>query len=433
MKNKSKIKVFSLVVLALLVTSLIYRVTIFNYHKNNTGLPDYAKDKKVVSVWVKESYYADELREKINNYNLNNTDNIYIDYTTVNWDYYNLLRLSLQTKDKPDIFQFGFYDLLKKDEIYNMDELGISLSDIPENNIFYYNGEEVGTKISGTNVKFAWNKEILEKSGLDPNVAPRTWEEVITYATKIKSAFPDVTPFEFPAAGYYDLKISLGEPSVNQGNIYTSFWDYKKGIFDFSYSRNILNIYNKMFDLGLIPEEFNKMDKKAVREDFANKKTAMIISTNEDKGYFTGNLPLSFDIGVSDLPKINEEDPENYYYVQDVNALVANDNPEEREEIKKVYSWLIDTLVDKKLVDTAREINKYPGYEQVEKFKYEEKDPSAVMDFNQRIINDLFHDGIKGTKKVDDVIKGLNNYLDEYCDEVEKIDQNFFENYVDKE
>jgi multiple sugar transport system substrate-binding protein len=433
MNNKSKIKVYSVVVAVILITSLIYRVTAFNQKINNTGLPDYAKNRKVVSVWIKESFYADELKQKVDEYNKNNKDNIYVDFKTINWDYYNLLRLSLQTKDKPDIFQFGFYDLLKKGEIYTMEELGIDTNSIPENNLFNYQGKVVGVKISGTNVKLLWNKEILKKSGINPDVAPETWEQVMEYSKKIKAAFPDVTPLEFPAAGYYDLKVSIGEPSVNLGPIYTSFWNYERGAYDFSYAKDIIKFYNKMYNMKLIPEDFALKDKKAVREDFANKKAAMIISTYEDKGYFTGNLPLSFDVSVFNLPKINKGDTQNYYYVQDVNALVANKNDENREEIKKVYKWLLDLVFKKDLVKASRDRSVYPGYEEVANFKFEEKDPTQTLEFNQKPINDLLHEGIKGTKNVDDVIKGLNNYLSEYCSEVNKLEPGYFENYVDKE
>jgi ABC-type glycerol-3-phosphate transport system substrate-binding protein len=437
MNNKKKVRIFSILVVVVLLVSMVYRLTVTRYQRTKSELPELAKNKNVVAVWLKESYYSDSVGSLIDKYNKENKDNIYIDYHTYGNDYFNMLRISMMTRNKPDIFQFGFYDFLKNNQLYTMNELGIDYANAPENNMFYYKGKPVGVKVAGNTVRFIWNKDIFQAAGLNPNKGPKSWDEVIQYARAIKKKFPNMIPFEFPAASFYDLKVSIGETSVNQGNIYTSFWDYKNGKYDYTYSKDMLKVYNQMYKEGLIPSNFNEKDKKAVREDFFYKKTAMAVSTYEDKTYFLTNRFFDFYMGVSGLPRIHGADSENYYYMEDVNCLVANRNDENKDAIRKVYQWLLNTCLNNTEVDILKfKSQYYPVYKEYDRhddFSYELKDPTATLGFNQSIINSYFYDAIRGTRKVDNAVSGLNSYMKKFTGEVNKIEPGYFENYIDKE
>lgn len=437
MNNKKRIRVYSILVVVLLLTSLILLATSIRIQRNKSEYPELAEGKSIVSIWLKESYYSESIGSVVDKYNNENNDNIYIDYHTYAEDYFNLLRLAMMTKDKPDIFQFGFYDFLKKEELFTLNEIGIDYSKALDNNVFYYKGKPMGVKVAGNTVKFIWNKDMFEKAGLDPERGPRNWDDVIKYARVIKEKIPQVIPFEFPAAGFYDLKVSIGETSVNQGDIYTSFWDYKNGKYDYNYSKEILEIYNQMYSEGLISRNFNKISKNNIREDFFYKKTAMAISVYEDKTYFLTNKFLDFDMGVTTLPKIHGADDENYYFMEDVNCLVANKNEENIASIRKVYQWLLDVCLNNEEIDILKFKSEYyqvfEEYDLHDNFTFEKKDPTATLGFNQSNINNLFYDGIKGTKKIEDVISKLNGFMKNFTDEVKQIEKNYFDNYVDKE
>ncbi|WP_324123875.1 extracellular solute-binding protein [Bifidobacterium sp. B4107] len=64
----------------------------------------------------------------------------------------------------------------------------------------------------GTDTRGIWyNKDILEKAGLSDNWQPKSWDDVIDAATKIKKTQPDVVPMNLYAGR------PLGEVSVMQG------------------------------------------------------------------------------------------------------------------------------------------------------------------------------------------------------------------------
>ena len=288
----------------------------------------------------------------------------------------------------------------------------------------------MGVKIFGNNVKFVWNKEMLKGAGLDPESQPKTFDELLDYSIKIKKAYPDVIPFEFPAYTYGELKISIGEASVNKGSIYTTFWDYKNAKYNFDYAKDILNIYNKMYTLGLIDEDFTNKNKIDLRRDFASQKTAMIISTFEDKNYFDNIMPLDFSIGISNLPKIGLEDPQNYYYTENYNCLVVNnyvDNEDKNKDaIRKVYELFLDPDANNQLLATKKALpifmeNKlqqndiYSEYNNKTNFKNELFDPTSLINYKEDLTKQLFYDAISGKQKVEDVIKQLNENYEGYC------------------
>jgi ABC-type glycerol-3-phosphate transport system substrate-binding protein len=190
--------------------------------------------------------------------------------------------------------------------------------------------------------------------------------------------------------------------------------------------------------MGLLAKDFNTRDRITVRNDFIDGKTAMVISPYEDKVAFLTGAPTSFTPGVSELPVLYNGQSRNYYYVEDINILVASKNAQNSEAVKKVYNWFINDALSS---DNKFNILKYgtgrvaelDKYDKNDNFKYEKKDPTGSFDYNYTKIQELFCKVIDGTRNVDDVIKELNNYSIECMDKVIKVDANYFKNYIDKE
>lgn len=238
----TKNNLYILIILIILAVSAVVRPNLIS--KGKEEVPPEQKGKTVVTVWMKESPDSETRKYQVDRYNKNNKDNIFIDFETYDKDYYNLLRTSLAAKQKPDIFEYAYYELVKNDEILNLNKLNVDQDRVGKDNFLYYNGEPMGAKISESNVKLIWNKQILKEAGLDPNKMPQTWNDVLEYSKKIKERFPDITPFEFPADTWGELKYSVGEASAAKGSIYSTFWNYKDGKYEFDYAKDILNIYS---------------------------------------------------------------------------------------------------------------------------------------------------------------------------------------------
>lgn len=427
MKNKVRLRIYSIIVIILIGVSILYRVTLFK-NKNENEVLKTAGGRKVVQVAIKKSYYSDYVKKSVDEFNKKSKD-IYIDFKCCEDDYLNLLRLSMLTLKKPDIFQFGFYDFLRNEELYTLEELGIKADKDIEDRLFYYKGNAMGIKISGETVKLLTNKSMLKKAGLDK--APETWQELVDYSIKLKEVFPNVTPFEFPFEDFADIKVSVGENSLNNGSIYTSFWDYKKGKYDFYASKNILLIYKDMYSKGLISKDFYKKNSDMVLDDFKNGKTAIIISKYSDKK----SLVDTKDIEVSHLPII-EGQTRSYYYAEDINALVANKSTDNKVEVKRVYRWLIDLAVK----DNRFEILKYKTsnsaldeYDNDLDFKYEKYDPTGSFGLDYIRIWKMFCGVIDGKSDIYDAIDKLDKDSLKSMEKVINDDSDYFKYYIDKE
>lgn len=427
-----------IIVVLVIAVSAIYKTKFVNVSLGtNSNLPDFAKTRKVVSLWVKGNYFYDDIAEQIENYNIMNKDNIYIKSETYGGDYVNMLRMKLLTSNEPDIFDIGNYDIMKNDKLDKLNNIGVNMKSIPNNKKLSYKNNVVGINISGNVVKFAWNKDIFKKCGLNPENGPKTWQEVMDYAKIIKEKMPQITPFEAPFSGYGEFKRSIGEASVNSDTITTTFWNYKKGVYDYSSSKYIFNFYRDMYKNNLMSKELEGNTRDKVREDFYNGTTAMFVSFYDDKVKFLSVNPLNFNIGISNLPKIKSYDSQNYYYVDDVKSIAVNALSGSRPEVKKVFDWYANTCNDITKVTPYKYKSKYfpelSGYDDTSNYKFEDKDPTPALNFGQKKIKDLVYSCISGETSTDETISELNKYLNDYCKEVKATDNAFFNSFIGEE
>lgn len=449
--NKLRLKYITilLVVIAALILIAAYRVQMYKTDNKNS-----TKDNKkiIVGVWLKPENDTETRRYQVDMFNKENRDisiSLKTDFQANSNDYNNQLKLVLSSGDKPDIFQYSSRDILKNN--YTLDLRDISLdSEFPKGSLMYYNEQPLGVKATGNTVKFAWNREIFQGAGLNPDLAPKTWSELVEYADKIKKVYPDVIPFEFPTYTLNEMKMSIGEPSVGQGPIYTSFWNFKEGKYDFKYAENILNIYNKLYSNGLIDKNnFDNKNRADLRKDFISKKTAIIISTSEDKYYFTSIMPVDFSVGISNLPKINIGDSETYYYNDFYNCLMINKHVKASdknyvEAVKKVYQWFLSDKVNKQLLSTKRALpilvpdyfqeknDIYEKYNDKTNYKNETYDPTYYIDFSAAETMRLYTEAISGKIPVKESINQLNKLYESDC-EYTKNEEGFdFSKYIEK-
>jgi ABC-type glycerol-3-phosphate transport system substrate-binding protein len=332
----------------------------------------------------------------------------------------------------------------------------MDLNKVNKDNIVYYKDKPLGIKLMENNVKFIWNKEIFKKAGLDPNKPPKNWGELIEYSNKIKNKFPDITTFAFPFKEYEDMNITIGEPSVNSGSIYTTFWNYKEGKYDFSYAKSILNTYKDLYSKNILEEDFDKKSKNQLRSEFYQEKIAMMISTYEDKAYFSNILPLSFEVGISNVMQVDEKSKNKYYFTNNLNFLVLNkasiekteddteqsiqEKTKKTEAIKKVYEYLVSNEVNNEILQTKNALpinvnnstisnDVYSGYNDVNDFSNQRLDPTIFLSRNSRYELNLILDAIKSKSSVEKVIEDLNKQYKKYYDfaiDKEKFDFEYY-------
>ncbi|AJD32971.1 extracellular solute-binding protein [Clostridium sporogenes] len=431
-KRKNLYLIFtSIICLILIILSTLYKLDLRKKEISNNDY-DFLKDKTIVRVWLPKDRVSNTREYQAQKFNEKHED-IYIMLSLYDSrDYDNMLKTALAAEKGPDIMMYGFFELIKDNYIKNLDNIDNMKSD----DFVYFNGNPIGVRSNEENVKLIWNKDIFKKAGLDPNKSPRNWDELVEYSRKIKKQFPDIVPFQFPIIEYEDFKQSIGEPSVNLDNVYTSFWDYKNGEYKFNSSRNILNIYNKLYKENLLDNEFDKKSKKDLRTNFYQGNVAMHLSTFEDKGYFSNIIPLNFDIGINSLPKFKESHEDKQYYLSNSNFLCINNyilkkTEKEQKAVKEVFQWLTSENTNREILNTRMAISPtikkaqvkndiYKEYNEVSNFKTEVLDPSIFISRDSAKTVKLSVDAIKGNKSIDEVIKQLNYSYGEYCDLTQK-------------
>lgn len=444
--RKLRIIIYSLMVVLLLFISAIYRCEFYKSYSSDKKISLKLKNKTIVRLWLKKSNISPARKYQIEKFNKNNKDNIYIILTEYKEDYYNAIRTTLASgEDAPDIFQYGFTTLTLNDQIASLDSINFDKNKIDNSTIVKYKDMPLGVKLTDTNVKMVWNKELFKKAGIDPEKPPKTWDDIINYSLIIKRKIPGITPFAFPLEKADDMKISIGEPSVNLGNIYTSFWNYKKGEYDFSYARDILNIYNNMYKLNLISNNFDENSRKDIRSQFSEGNVAMMISTFQDKKYFSDVVPLNFQMGIEDIAQVDKENKNVYYYVKNNNFLVINKesvkDEKKKEAIKKVYEYMLSEDVNKQILETKNELpvnlkttkiknDIYTEYNDISKFQNESYDPTLFLARDSEAYEiKLITDAIKGKSTVNSSIEKLNEKYKYYCNFVvdkQKFDFNYY-------
>lgn len=436
---KSKQRVFIVLMILLLSISTVYYF-IRPEPSYKVKLPEEAEGKTVVNLWMKNSEDSETRRNQVARYNLENDDNIYINYVVYGNDYSNMLKVALSSTQKPDIFQYGYATLLTKEEIEPLDDFGINTEKYGKNNFLYYNGKPYAATLSANKAKLLWNKDIFAAAGLDPENPPKTWEEVIAYSEKIKEKYPEVTPFAFPVNNFENIKLSVGNPSVALDTIYHTFWDYENGEYKFDSAKRILEIYNHLYEKEMLAEDFHEKNRKDIRFDFYSQNSAMIIGSYEDQRYFNNIVAADFQIGIADLPVFDVNSEEKYYTVGDYNNMVIRKDVENKEAVKKVMEWLMSPEVNKELLLTGNvmplfldgiDTKNFHEYSFFGGAKFENAilDPTLYITYNANEHKDLIISAIDGSMDIREAIDKLNENYKKHYDNAAKNNKFNFDLY----
>ncbi|MDO7976618.1 ABC transporter substrate-binding protein [Oceanotoga teriensis] len=136
-----------------------------------------------------------------------------------------------------------------------------------------------------------YNKELFEKSGLDPDTPPTTWEEVEEYCEKIKQN-TDAYPLSTVTDGH-QLLLTNGIPLVTK--------DGKKSAFNNSEALELLEYYNRLYKKGYLPKDLGDYS-SAVQRFSGNNLGMFVVGISQLKSIKQNNPSMVEKIGVSQLP-----------------------------------------------------------------------------------------------------------------------------------
>ncbi|MGL5353976.1 MAG: ABC transporter substrate-binding protein [Clostridium sp.] len=408
-------KYFVYIVIVFLLGSMLYGL---NKLKGNEGT-----DKEVVNIVLPESEITQNLKELVDKFNIENQD-IEIKFETYAIDYINVAITKIVNQKNIDIFEYFDRFLIDKNELQNLDDLKLDFSNIDNNSIVKFNNEPIGVRYGNSVPKMVINKDIIEKAGIKDFSGINSFDELIDIATKIKNNVPGVMPIGLSSASISDMLMMFGPSSAMESDVYSTFWNYKKGKYTFTEATETLEIYRELYNKGLINEDFNSKEFREVRDDFINEKVAITFTQSNDNGFLKKGTE-DINIAVEDIPSFNNNNLNKRYYDSNSRILVVRNYDKEvdnldiaepnvknhKEAVKKVYEWLNSEDVKNQIMKSDIELE-FSASNNGKNFKFENLDPSPFISIDKNIIRDTFTELIKGENDMNSELIKLEEEID---------------------
>ncbi|WP_019240905.1 MULTISPECIES: ABC transporter substrate-binding protein [Bacillus] len=235
-------------------------------------------------------------------------------------------------------------------------------------------GETYSIPFQRSTVLLYYNKDRFKQAGLDPEVAPKTWEDIVTYGKKLTK--PGQWGIELPANIsvnwiYQALMLQSGNENLMSD-------DGKQVNFNTPAAKEALQYWVDLINKDKVMPS-GILDWNTVPTDFIQGKTAMMLTT-------TGNLTnvknnAKFDFGVAYLPA-NERVATptgggNFY--------IFKDTPEERQlAAMEFIKWMCTPeRAAQWSIDTGYIATRQSSYETESLKKYTESFPQALTAMEQ--------------------------------------------------
>jgi ABC-type glycerol-3-phosphate transport system substrate-binding protein len=216
-----------------------------------------------------------------------------VDLTGVGYDdQYNRLLLSQagSVSDKPDVMQIDNIWLGQFTEngmLANLDSYYANWSgkdDIVDayKNSTIWNGHQQAVWGYGDIRLLLWNKDVFTAAGLDPEVGPKTWDDVFADCEKIKASNqPGVSAVGFPAASqegtadrYYSYLFMTGSTILAPDN--------KSAVFNDAGGQKATQFMVDLVNKGCTPQDVLNQDADAVQDATFAGKYGMMLATVGD-------------------------------------------------------------------------------------------------------------------------------------------------------
>lgn len=195
-------------------------------------------------------------------------------------------------------------DIATEEQLASLDDL---LGPVRE---FYNLGEEVwGIPWNSSNPVFYYNRDMFRTAGLDPDVPPRTFAEVLTACEAIAAALPDLPSCaNWPMVSWFPEQwVSMqGGLIVNNGNGREA--RPTEVYYDSPEMLNVVNFMQEMAQRGFYRYTGTPQDYVGEAGTFLTRRSAMTInSTAGISNFIAFSGRLGVDLGVARLPIPNED------------------------------------------------------------------------------------------------------------------------------
>lgn len=393
-------------------------------------------DKEIVTIVLQKGDMSKNLQYLIDDFHKENED-IEIKVEGYARDYPNVAVTKLVNQREIDIFEYFDNFLVNKEQISTLDSLNIDYSNVNNGADLNFNNEVIGIKYGSRVGKMIINMDIIEQAGIENLEEIKTFEELEKVAREIKNNVPSVTPIGLSMLNRVYSDMLIGMPSAMNSEIYSTFWNYNKGKYTFTEAEEILEIYREFYKDGLINTDFEKLEAKAILQEFIDGNVAITFTEFYNKQFLIQNAS-DMNMKILDMPTTNIDGENKRYYYPDNRILVVRNydlgieslSEEEKKDIdthkravEKVYEWLLTEEITSELIDSDSNIatfnETYEGYVKFPELtdytgvEHEVLDPSLFMNVDRIHIKEAFEKIIKSDDDINKALIDLEKNIDE--------------------
>lgn len=290
-----------------------------------------------------------------------------------------------------------------------------------------YKGKYYGYPwVLSTRILF-YNKDLFKKAGLDPELPPRTWEELYDAAKKISSLGDDVYGFGIKVGGYTTWQTFLPFAWSNGGSVLSDDW--KEAAVNSAEFINALKYVQSLTHYSMIDSNLN------VRQAFMQGKVGIILDDIGKIKTFSKDAPeLNFGYSLFIRPNKLWSKPIQFGGAEVIVIPANTKYPEAAEKLAKyivskkasmAISSRIPTLVPAdKSVKNDSFYKEQPGFDVIIKQLQFSKTPPAHPKWVdiQEILTQYITEVYNGTMNAEDA-------MNEAADEINSILEEFEEEY----
>lgn len=280
-------------------------------------------------------------------------DKIYVaaEYQGTYSDSVNKLKSSMIGNSGPDVVQL--YDIGTKwmiDSEYAItmqefiDEDNYDISQLEENILDYYSidGTLYSMPFNTSTPILYYNKDVFREAGLDPEVPPKTFDEIIEYSEKIvKKDGQNIERYGFAMQVYGWL---FEEFLSKQGLNYMNNSDGRKGnptAVEFDSNGGGLTIFDgwkNLVDSGVVGNFGRSGDNTT--DAFVAGTSAMMVASTASLANIKNKINGSFELGTAYIPSVNNEGKGGVSIGGASLWIMDNKNDENREKAKAAFEFI---------------------------------------------------------------------------------------------
>jgi multiple sugar transport system substrate-binding protein len=314
-----------------------------------SNVPGGEKQKTVIRVLSTNRSTMTQEQERIDKFNRENTDNITIEYEVKGDDLDETLKVLYNSNNPPDIhpcfglantegaLQNGWLRPLSDDIVQFYKEALIDPDMVKPFTDGKYYTVAVG---GGSGFKMLWNKQLFAESGLDPDVPPKTFDELRRFAKSVtEKGGGQKYGFALPLKDAIFTRYYAMMPGAPSGLYNNDGYDPNTGEYDFTvYERMIRYLKDIIADGSAFPTP-NSTNNDMARAQFAEGNIGIIYAAGWDVDVYNSQFIPNFDWGIADFPTFDGFKGGNPYGMGNGKGNVMSAVSKHPDEQLKVWQW----------------------------------------------------------------------------------------------